>query len=141
MKDDLEVFYKNEQRTKNLIAFGTVLIVFIACLGLFGLASFTVEQRSKEIVIRKVLGASLSSIAALLSKKLLTWIILANIMAWPTAFFIIKKWLQNFAYQVGFGIEIFIFSALVAFFIASLTISVQTIKAATANPINVLRRE
>lgn len=141
LSNDIAELYKTEQHAGNIVIYGTILAVFIACLGLLGLSSFTVVQRIKEIGIRKVLGASVPGITALLSKELLTLILLANILAWPTAYYIIKKWLQNFAYRVGVEIEIFIFSALAALIIGLLTISIQTLKAAAANPVNVLRNE
>jgi putative ABC transport system permease protein len=141
LSEDINRLYTTEERAKNLVTFGSILTIFIACLGLFGLASFTVQQRTKEIGIRKVLGASLSRITTLLSKELLSWILLANILAWPVSFFLVRKWLQNFAYQVETGVEVYIFSALAALVVGFFTITVQTLKAALTNPVNVLRCE
>ena len=117
------------------------LAIFISCLGLFALASFMAEQRTKEIGIRKILGASVSNITFLLSKESLKWILLANIIAWPFAFFAMKKWLANFAYRTPIGIEIFLFSGILALGIAFLTISYQSFKAAVIGPIDPLRYE
>jgi putative ABC transport system permease protein len=133
--------YKTEQRVGSLVKYGTTLATFIACLGLFGLASYTSEHRTREIGIRKVLGASITGITFLLTKELLKWILLANIAAWPIAYFIMNQWLQNFAYQTGIRIEIFIFSALATLLIAFLTTSYQSIKAAIANPVESLKYE
>ena len=121
-------------------AFASVSIL-IACLGLFGLASYTVEQQTKNIGIRKVLGASVPGILALLTQSCIKWIILASIMASPIAYFALNKWLQNFAYRININFWMFLLSSLAALIIALLTVGYQTIKAATANPIDSLRYE
>ena len=113
----------------------------IASLGLFGLALFMVEQRTKEIGIRKVLGASMGKIFVLLSKEFAGLVLMANVFAWPAAYLLMRQWLQNFAYRVNIGLWIFVLSALVVFAIALLTISFQALKAATANPVDSLRYE
>jgi hypothetical protein len=129
------------------LKFGTVLItfsglaIFIACLGIFGLAIHTAERRTKEIGIRKVLGASIPSILGLFYNELTRWILIANIIAWPVAYFFMSQWLQNFAYRINIGLWIFVVSAASAIFIALLTVSFQSIKAATANPVDSLRYE
>ena len=119
----------------------TPLAIFIACLGLFGLASFTAEQRTKEIGIRKALGASVSNIVIRLSMEFTKWVLVANIIAWPIAYFAVDRWLQNFAYRISIGIGTFITAALSAFVIAWLTVGYQAIKAARANPVEALRYE
>jgi putative ABC transport system permease protein len=139
-----EVFardYHTEQRMSTIFGSFAILAIIVACLGLLGLASYTTEQRTKEIGIRKVLGASEPKIFLLLSKEFLKWVVLSNIIAWPIAYIIIRQWLQGFAYRVNIGITIFAFAAVLALGIAILTVSYQTIKAARANPVNALKYE
>ena len=118
-----------------------VLAIIVACLGLLGLASYEAEQRTKEIGIRKVLGASGPKIFLLLSKEFLKWVVLANIIAWPIAYIIIRQWLQEFAYRVNIGFTLFVFAAVLALAIAVLTVSYQSIRAARANPVEALKYE
>jgi putative ABC transport system permease protein len=115
--------------------------IFIACLGLFGLATFTVESRTKEIGIRKVLGASVSSITALLSKDFLKLVLVSVLIASPIAYYFMDKWLQDFAYRVDISWWIFALAGIVAIVIALLTVGYQSIKAALANPVKSLRTE
>jgi putative ABC transport system permease protein len=119
----------------------TVLALLISCMGIFGLASFTAEQRTKEIGIRKVLGASVQGIIYLLSKEFVKWVFVANIIAWPLAYFVMHKWLESFAYRTHIDVWIFALSGILALFIALLTVSYQSIKTAIANPIDSLRYE
>jgi len=119
----------------------TVLAIFIACLGLFGLASFTAEQRTKELGVRKVLGASVTGLVLLMSKEFAKWVLIANVIAFPIAYVIMNNWLQSFAYRINLTIWIFLATAGVAFAIAILTVSYQSIKASLANPIESLRYE
>jgi putative ABC transport system permease protein len=137
----LETNYQNERTTRTLIQIFTILALLIACLGLFGLASFTAEQRTKEIGIRKVLGASIPSVVFLLSKEFTRWVLLANLTAWPVAYLLMKSWLQKFAYRMDLGMNIFVISGLLAFGIALLTVSFQSIKMVLANPAQALRYE
>lgn len=141
LNEEINSLYHTEQLTGKLTRYITILAIFISCLGLFGLASFSVERRTKEIGVRKVLGASVSKIILLLTKDFSRWIFLANIIAWPTAWFAMNRWLQNFAYRTEIDIWLFIFSASLAFIIALLIISYQSIKAALANPVESLRYE
>jgi len=134
-------FYRAEERTRTIFSIFTSLGLFIACLGLFGLASFTAEQRTKEIAIRKVLGASLSGIIVLLSREFLKWIIIANIISWPAAYFLMNRWLQNFSYRINPELRLFMLAGILAFFIALLTVSYQAFKAATANSVKSLKHE
>jgi len=133
--------YRNEQRARKVVSYFTVLAVFISCLGLFGLASFMAERKTKEIGIRKVLGASVSNIVLFLSKEFLKWILVANVIAWPIAYYAIYKWLQNYAYRTSIVFWVFLMAASVAFIIALLTVSYQAMKAALANPVDALRYE
>jgi ABC-type antimicrobial peptide transport system permease subunit len=139
--ENIKNWYQTEQRIGKIFQYFTILTVFIACLGLFGLASFTAEQRTKEIGIRKILGAKVSGLVVLLVKEFAKWVLIANIIAWPTAYFVASNWLKRFAYRTELGLEIFIISAVVALFIASITVSFQAIRAATSNPVESLRYE
>ena len=112
--DDFDRLYRAEQRTGSLIRTFTVLAILISCLGLFGLAAFMAERRTKEIGIRKVLGASVPGIILLLSREFTKWVLLANIIAWPMAFFFMKNWLKNFAYRIDLGPGSFILAAVMA---------------------------
>ena len=133
--------YRNEKQISRIINIFTLLGLFISCLGLFGLASFMAEQRTKEIGIRKVLGASVSQILCMLSTDFAKWVVLASLVAWPLAYFILRKWLGEFAYRVDLGIEIFLLSTVFTLLVALLTVSYQAIKAAISNPIEALRYE
>ncbi len=141
LEDDLDRFYRAEQKLGQIFLSFAILTIFIACLGLFGLSSFTAEQRTKEIGIRKVCGASVSSIVFMLSKEFTKWVFLASIIACPFAYFAMNRWLQNFAYRMNLGIGIFFLSTLVALVVALATVSYQAIKAALANPVETLRYE
>jgi len=133
--------YRSEQKVRKIVSYLTSLAVFISCLGLFGLASFMTERKTKEIGIRKVLGASVSNIILFLSKEFLKWVLVANIIAWPIAYIIGYKWLQNYAYRTSLALWVFIMAATLSFVIALLTVSYQAIKAALANPVDALRYE
>jgi putative ABC transport system permease protein len=119
----------------------SILAVLIACLGLLGLVAFVIERRTKEIGIRKVLGASVSGIVGLLTKEFVALVVTANIIAWPTAYFILNRWLQNFAYRISLNVWDFLLAGVLALIIAFLTLSYQAIKAATANSVEALRYE
>ncbi len=133
--------YRAEQRMIKIAGYSAILAILIAALGLFGLTSFTTERRIKEIGIRKVLGASVHSILYMLTKDFTKWVLLANIFAWPIAWYAMNKWLQNFAYHVSLSWWIFVLAGGMALVIALLTVSYQVIRAATANPVESLRYE
>lgn len=141
LNEDFDRYYRAEERMGSLLKYFSILAVFIACLGLFGLASFTAEQRTKEIGIRKVLGASAPQITFLLCKEFFVLVLLANIISWPVAYIVMKNWLQGFAYRTGLGVMTFMLAMGLALVIAILTVSFQAIKAAVANPVNSLRYE
>jgi putative ABC transport system permease protein len=141
LDEDFNKQYLAEERTGALFGVFTILGQFIACLGLLGLAAFTTQQRTKEIGVRKVLGASIPGITFLVSKEFLKWVILANIIAWPAAYIAVNKWLSSFAYRAPIGIWSFIVSALLALLVAIVTVSYQSIRAAAANPMEALRYE
>ncbi len=138
---DLQHMYVNEQRTGKITTIFSVIAIFIACLGLLGLAAFISEQRTKEIGIRKTLGATVPEIILLLSKEFTKWVLIANIIAWPVAYLIMHNWLENFAYRTTISWGIFILSGIIALIIALATISTHAIRAATANPVKSLRYE
>lgn len=137
----LASLYRNEERMMQMFGYFSILAIFIACLGLFGLASYTAEQRTKEIGVRKALGASIPGIVIMLSKQFTRWVLLANLVAWPVAFYLMNKWLQSFAYRIDIGIWVFIISAILSFLIACITVSYQSIRAARVNPVNSLKYE
>lgn len=133
--------YTSERQLGELFNVFSLLSVVIACLGLFGLASYTTEQKTKEIGIRKVLGASIPGIVAMTSREFLKWIFVANLLAWPIAYFVMSKWLQEFAYKISIGPLIFVLSAGLTLIVAVLTVSYHSLKAALANPVDSLRYE
>ena len=141
LDEDYDLIYRFEERLVKLLNAFAILAIFIACLGLFGLASFIAEQRTKEIGIRKTLGASISKIILMLSKDFVKWVALANIIAWPIAWFILNNWLSDFAYRINIRLEIFIMSGFIAFVIALITVSFQAYKAARSNPVDALKYE
>ncbi len=141
LDQDYARLYNREQQMSHVFQIFSGLAILIACLGLFGLAAFTTQQRTKEIGIRKILGASVSGIVCLLSKDFLKLVLIANLIAWPIAYYAMNQWLQSFAYRINLSIGTFILSGLIALFIALLTVSYQAIKAARANPVEALRYE
>lgn len=141
LDEAFNALYKAEDRLAKMFAAFTGFAIFIACLGLFGLVTFLAETRTKEIGIRKVLGATVTDITTLLSKDFLKLVLLANIIAGPAAWWAMHHWLQDFNYRIPIGWEVFAFAGLAALLIALLTISFQAIKAAVANPVKSLRSE
>jgi putative ABC transport system permease protein len=141
LDDDFNNLYINEKQTREMFTVFSLLAIFIACLGLFGLASFTVDQKTKEIGIRKVLGASTPGLVAYLNSRFLKWILIANLVAWPAGWYIMNNWLKNFAYRIDLNLWMFITAAVLAFIIAMTTVSFQTIKAAVRNPADAIRTE
>jgi putative ABC transport system permease protein len=139
--DDFNRLFKTETLTGTLAGVFASLAIFISCLGLFGLAAYTAERRIKEIGIRKVLGASVSGLAGLLSKDFLKLVGLSCIIAFPVAWFFINNWLRSYEYRVTINWLIFLISGVVAIVIALATVSFQAIKAALMNPVRSLRSE
>lgn len=139
--DQFEQTYGTEVRSGKVFSAFAVLSILIACLGLFGLASFITTRRTKEIGIRKVLGATIPGILLLLNKEFITKVLIANLIAWPVAYYVMRKWLQNFAFQVNIDLWIFIAAAALALIIAIVTVSYQSLKAAHSNPAHSLRYE
>jgi predicted permease len=141
LDESLDRLYRSDRRVGTILKYFSILAIIISCLGLFGLASFLAEQRTREIGIRKVLGASQPGIIILLSKEFAKWVLLANLVAWPLAYITMTSWLKNFAYQTNLGTLIFFLSALGALLIALLTVSYQAIRAANTNPVDALKHE
>lgn len=141
LDDRIDALYRNEQRMMAMFGYFSLLAIVIACLGLFGLASFTAQQKTREIGIRKVLGAMVSTILFVLSRDFLKWVIIANVIAWPVAYFAMNRWLGSFAYRTKIGVAIFLGAAFLSLSIALATVSYHTIKAALANPVESLRYE
>jgi putative ABC transport system permease protein len=141
LDQDFQKNYMAEDRLASIIRYFTIIAIFISCLGLFGLTTFSVEQRIKELGIRKVLGASTAGIVSLLSKDFLKLVIISFFIASPVAWYFVNNWLQGFAYRAPFSVWIIVLSWASAFFIALLTISIQAIKVALSNPVKNLRTE
>ncbi len=141
LNDDYETAYKTDAQLGKLLRSFTFLAIIISCLGLFGMASFITQQRTREIGIRKVLGASISGITYLLTKNFSKWVVVSIVIAWPAAWFLMQKWLENFAYKTPIGINIFILSGLMSMLIAVATVSFHSIAAAMSSPINSLKYE
>ena len=139
--EDYAKMFKTDEQIMSLFSYAAVFAIIIACLGLLGLASFIAELRTKEIGIRKVLGASVSGITYVFSREFILWIVVANIIAWPASYFIMNKILENYAYRTTFSLWIFLFAFAISLLIALATISYQTIKAANSNPVKTLRYE
>jgi putative ABC transport system permease protein len=133
--------YQEEERFNKIFTSFSVLAILISCLGLFGLAAYMTEKRTKEVGIRKVLGASTPGIVFLLSQEFSKWVLVANVIAWPLAYYFMNRWLQTFAYRTEIGVGIFFFSGLAGLAVALLTVGFQSIKAARANPVDSLHYE
>jgi putative ABC transport system permease protein len=141
LDERLDALYRSEERVGRIINIFTVLSIFVSCLGLFGLASFMALRRTKEIGIRKVLGATVSGIVVLLTKEFSRWVLLANLIAWPLSYLAMNRWLEEFPYQADIKLWIFLGTGLATFMVAILTVSYQSIRAALSNPADSLRYE
>lgn len=141
LDEALNLAYEQEDRLGKIVQYASLLSIFIACMGLFGLATLVVNRRTKEIGIRKVLGADVPGIVALLSKDFVLLIVLASLVAFPVAWWALQTWLQDFVYRIDIPIMTFLFASLLALFVALITVSIQAIRAAIANPVESLRTE
>jgi putative ABC transport system permease protein len=141
LDEDFGKMYASEQRLGKIFALFAGLAIIIACLGLFALTAFTAEQRTKEIGIRKVLGASVGGIVVLLSKEFGKLILIAFALAAPLAWFAVDWWLKSYTYKVEIGVLVYLLAGISAFAVAWLTMSYQSMKAALSNPVNSLRSE
>ncbi len=139
--EDFAAMYKTDEQKSDIFKYGTFFAIIIACLGLFGFASFTTEKRTKEIGIRKVLGASVPDLTILLSKEFIKWVLIANVIAWPVAWVFLNNWLQDYAYRISIEYWVFIVSTMLTVSVAIITVGYRTIKAATANPGKSLKYE
>jgi putative ABC transport system permease protein len=141
LDDHFDELYRSDSQISTIVGTLAVLAIIISCLGLFGLASYAAEKRTKEVGIRKTLGASLENLVVLLSKDFLKYVLIASLIALPLSWFSVHKWLKSYAYRIDISWWIFVLAVLVAMLIAFVTISFQAIKAATANPVESLRSE
>jgi putative ABC transport system permease protein len=141
MDESYGAMYKSEEKLASLLWIFTMMAIFVGCMGLFGLAAFSAEQRTKEIGIRKVLGATMFNIMGLLSKRFVILILVASVIAFPVAWWAMNKWLQDFPYRITISWWMFAVAAVAALVIALITVSFQAIKAAFANPVKSLRTE
>lgn len=141
LEADVEALYRGEVRSRKMILSFSVLAVFISCLGLFGLSTLIAQQRSREIGIRKVLGASVAGMVGLLTNQFVKWVILANIIAWPLAYRFMQIWLQNFPYKIELKLWYFLVAGSLALLISVITVAYNTLKAASCNPVDVLKYE
>jgi ABC-type antimicrobial peptide transport system permease subunit len=139
--DALNAQYGSEHRMETIFKYFSFLSIVIASLGLFGLASLSAEQRSKEIGIRKILGATVTDISVILSKEFVLWVVVSNLIAWPISFYAMSKWLESFAYRVDLSWWVFVLAGLIAVVVALVTVGWHAIRAATANPVESLRYE
>ena len=141
LDDDLNAQYQDDARWSRVLGYASGFAILIACLGFFGLVALTVAARTKEIGIRKVMGASVPSLAVLLSKDFARLVIVALVVASPVAYFVMDKWLATFAFRIDLSWQVFLMAGLAALGIAVLTVSYQSIKAALSNPVKALRYE
>jgi putative ABC transport system permease protein len=141
MDDAFNARYKAEDRLAGILDVFTGLTILIACLGLFGLAAFSASQKFREIGIRKVLGASVQSLVLLQTRSFIQWVLLGIVLAVPVSWYLMSKWLENFAYKIHIGWSVFALSALMAILIAMITVSFESVRSALANPVRALRTE
>ncbi len=133
--------YFAEERWRSIVQYSSIFTFLVACLGLFGLTSLAVAKRTREVGIRKVLGASVGGIVLMFSRDFIRLVLIANIIAWPVAYYVMDRWLENFAYRTGISISLFVLTAVIALAIALLTMSLQAVKAAFTNPVEAIKYE
>ena len=141
LEEDLSALYQNDEKSATVFSIFSILAIFIASLGLLGLASFSAAQRTKEVGIRKAMGASISSVLVTLSREFIWLILFATLAAWPLGYFFMKDWLQDYPDRVSLEPMIFVFSTLLAFIIAAVTVVLRVYQAASLNPVRSLRYE
>jgi ABC-type antimicrobial peptide transport system permease subunit len=141
LKDNIDTLYKDDERLSIAVNYSSILVIMLSCMGILGLTGLSINRQRKEISIRKVFGASVNLIVKLLSKEYMKLILIANIFAWPAAYYFISNWLQNFEYRINIPFYVFILSAILTIVVAFTTVGYQTIKAAMMNPIDSLRSE
>ena len=136
--DEIAEFYDNEEKLSNIISAAALVVIFIGCLGLYGLVTFMAEQKTKEVGVRKVLGASVMSIVQLFSKEFVKLIGIAFVIAAPLSYFMMRGWLQNFTFKIDLGVSVFVAGMLLTLVIALLTVGYRSVRAALANPVDSL---
>ena len=141
LEDDYNMLYKNEKQTMSLFLVFSILSIFIACLGLLGLASFMAEQRTKEIGVRKTFGATVGQMITILSRDFTKWVLIAHLIAIPLGWYIMNAWLRNFTKKVELSWWVFAVAGLFALIIALITVSMQAVKTARTNPVDSLKYE
>ncbi|MFA8434635.1 MAG: ABC transporter permease [Marinifilaceae bacterium] len=141
LDDKYSAMYRSQESTMSILNYFSILAIIISCLGLFGLTSFMAEERTKEIGVRKVLGASVIKLVGIFSREFTKWVLLSNLIAWPISWYLLKEWLQNFAYRIDMPIWVFAAVALLVLLIAFATVGYQSLKSATRNPIESLKYE
>lgn len=141
LDETFDKLFDQEKRLGQLFGVFSGLAIFVSCLGLFGLASFTMEQNKKSVAVRKVLGASVGNIVVMMSKDFLTLVLIGLVIAAPIAYYAMDKWLNGFAYNVGFTWVVFAYAALAGAIVAFGTVSYHSLKAATSNPVNSLKEQ
>jgi putative ABC transport system permease protein len=141
LDERIEARYQTEQKMGSSITYMAIIAVFLACMGIFGLSLFTVEEKTKEIGIRKILGATAVNIVFILSKEFVRWVVISALLTFPLAWFVMNKWLQNFAYRTNIGFDAFAYALALSLLVAFLAVSFQSIRAALGNPVNALRHE
>jgi len=141
LDDHFTEVYRADAQVSRMVGILAILAILISCLGLFGLASYSAERRVKEIGVRKVMGASVQNIVALLSRHFIKLVFIANLIAWPLAWWVLHRWLQDYAYRVAISWWVFVLAGVVALLIALMTVSILAVKAAVSNPVKSLRSE
>lgn len=141
LDDAYDQLYRREKRLAVMIGYLEGLAILLGCMGLFGLAAYSTQRRSKEIGIRKVLGASVVSLVRMMSREYLILVVISNVIAWPLGYYLLRRWLEAYAYRCSFGIEIFILAGLAALLIAAAAVSLHTVRASLASPVKSIRYE
>jgi putative ABC transport system permease protein len=139
--EDFESMYQTDKRMKTVLNYASFVAILIACIGLFGLALFMAEKRTKEMGLRKALGASVPGLVVLLSGEFIRWIVAANVIAWPVAYVLMNRWLGDFAYRIQLGVGIFLLSGVLVLVISFMTVAAQSIRVAGKNPVESLKYE
>jgi putative ABC transport system permease protein len=139
LNENIKTMYAEESRTSMLLTLSTSIALIISCLGLYGLSVYVAERKTKEIGIRKVVGASIRSILVMLSREYVKLVAISFLISIPIGYYLMEKWLENFAYKISPGVSVFLVSGIVSFLVAWLTISFESFRAATKNPVDTLR--
>jgi putative ABC transport system permease protein len=140
-EEDFEQMYRSDEQMRRVLNYAALLAILIASIGLYGLAAFMAEKRTKEIGIRKVLGASVWEVILILSKEFVRWVMIANVIAWPLAYIVMNRWLEDHAYRISISGWVFVATGLITVFMALATVGYQSLKAALADPIKSIRYE